>query len=371
MKKLLFGTTALAGALAFAGGATAQEISLGGALDLTISGVSEFEVEWADEDLGFTSSDEDAPREWFFNQDHEVRFLAIGVGDATGITYGVDLQLELDTGDGENAQWDEAFIFVEGNFGRFELGDEDGATDTLTIAAQNIAAGTGGIDGAQRSVGAAFLFDSGEATKITYFTPLVAGFQAGVSYAIDGDDRGSNGGSNEIGDFIELGGNWQGAFGGFDLGVFGGAVFADAAGFGEEEDDEGILPDDFVGDSGVAWTIGGLVGAYGFELAGAYGSEDGDDGVAEIVGIAGGEFLRDNFWNIGIGTEFAGVAGSFTFQRDSGEDDETYDQFVFSADTGLLPGVSLQGDIPYVYIENDYDVDESGVNAVARLAVSF
>jgi hypothetical protein len=376
MKKLLFGTTALVGAVAFTNAASAQSVSVGGALDLTISGYSEFEIEYADEDLGFTDGSSrqvvdpatgevstestGSPREWFFNQDHEIRFLAVGVGDATGITYGIDLQLE--NAGGTDAGFDEAFIFFSGNFGRVQLGDEDGALSTLTISAVNVQRGTAGLDGGYRAVPSAFLFDSGEATKATYFTPNVAGFQAGVSYAIDADDRGTNGGENDVGDVFEFGANWQGTFANFDLGAFGGLTYADASGSG--------------GDSGTAWTIGGLVGFAGFDLAGAYGDETGTDGVSE--GNPFGDGARENFWQLGVGTEFAGVGVSVGYQRDTyaggvGGAEPTTDTYVISADTGILPGVSLQGDVAYV--DTDQDAagvdDPDGVNAILRTNISF
>jgi hypothetical protein len=365
MKKLLFGTTALVGAVAFTNAASAQSVNVGGALDLTISGYSEFEIEYADEDLGFIdgSTDDDGepdgdPREWFFNQDHEIRFLAVGVGDATGITYGIDLQLE--NAGGTDAGWDEAFIFFSGNFGRVQLGDEDGALSTLTISAVNVQRGTAGLDGGYRAVPSAFLFDSGEATKATYFTPNVAGFQAGVSYAIDADDRGTNGGENEVGDVFEFGANWQGTFADFDLGAFGGLTYADASGSG--------------GDSGTAWTIGGLVGFAGFDLGGAYGDETGADGVSETSAFVSGD--RENFWQIGVGGEFAGVGVSVGYQRDkyaaAAGSEPTTDTYVISADTGILPGVSLQGDVAYVDVDPDGQPgDDDGVNAILRTNISF
>ncbi len=339
MKKLLLGTTAVAGAIALTGAAYAGELQLPGALDLRISGDSDFGIEYAEEDLDFG---EDGPREFFFNQDHEIQFRATGVGDATGITYGVNLELELDTGEGTNAQWDEAWGFISGNFGEFRFGNEDSVVDILSIQASSNNAGTGGLDGNQRTVGDPKLSDSGEATKIIYYTPEIAGFQAGVNYAINEDDAGESAGSNEaISDLVELGGNWQGAFAGFDLGVFAGLAYGD-------DPDEGSYTN---------WQIGGEVGFAGFSVAAHYADEDED------------VFGRDDHFGVGVGTEIAGFGASFAFQQDTFADEDQR-QYVLSGDTGLLPGVSLAADAAWV--ENlEGDDDRDGFNILGELKIDF
>ena len=351
MKKLLFGTTALVGALALVTPASAGEVNLPGALDLRISGNSDFEVEYVDSDFreGRGEADASDGREFFFNQDHEIRFRAMGVGDATGINYGANLELELQTGsasNGTNANWDEAWIYFGGGWGEFRLGNEDSANNILAIGGHSNNAGTGGLDGAQRILpDDIHIADSGEATKILYFTPLVAGFQAGVSYAINSGDSGSQiGDTTDAEDMFDLGANWQGSFGGADLGVFGGLTSFTAA--------EG---------SAVNWQIGGEVGFAGFSLAVGYGDNDEDSG----SGV-------DNFVNVGLGAEFAGVNTSIAYQRDSAEGDgEDLDYYVLSADTGILPGVALRGDIAYADGVQVGTEEESGVNAVIQLRVAF
>lgn len=350
MKKLLFGTTALVGAVAFTNAATAQSVNVGGALDIEITGYSEFQVEFADEDLG---GGVDGPREWFFNQDSEVDVIARGVGDATGITYGANL--EFDTGDGSNLQFDEAWIFFESNWGEVRLGNDDAVTDTLRITSNFVERGTGGLDGDGRFFARETRqADGGEATKIIYFTPQVAGFQGGVSYAINGGDFGnSNGtGSNtDTSDHIDVGVNYLGSFGAFDFGAYGGISSFSTA----EPDSENAL----------GWQVGATAGAFGFDIAGSYWANDDDlegTGVTDI----------DNAFNIALGTEFAGVGVSLAYQNESGFDDAgDADIYGGSADVGILPGVALQGDIFYVDQDGEGDEAGDGINALVGLNVAF
>ena len=344
MKKLLFGTTALVGALAFTGAANAQTISTGGALDLTISGSSDFGAEFADEDFGFNGGDEGNEREWFLNQDHEIVFEADGVGDATGIGYGVQLQLESQDGDG--AGFDEAWGYISGNFGEFRFGNEDAVTDQLLITASFVAAGTGGVDGNQRTVREHQIADSGESTKILYFTPNVAGFQGGVSYAIKGGDKGEDAVFGEAtSDHVDLGANWQGSFAGVDVGVYGGASF-----FTLDAEDDTVTNFQF----------GGYGEIFGLGVSGSYADEDEDLNA------------RDYLWNIGVGGEFAGVGLSFNFQQEEFEDEDadSSEQYIVGADVGLLPGVVLAGDVAYVS-DLDGDGDADGINALLELKTSF
>ncbi|NBB71109.1 MAG: porin [Alphaproteobacteria bacterium] len=343
MKKLLFGTTALVGAVAFTNAATAQSVNVGGALDIEITGYSEFQVEFADEDLGGGVG---GPREWFFNQDTEVDFIATGVGDATGITYGANI--ELDIGDGSNVQFDETWLFFQSNWGEVRLGNDDAVTDNLRITSNFVERGTGGLDGDGRFFARDTRpVDGGEATKIAYYTPQVAGFQGGVSYAINGGDFGTTAGPNaDTSDHLDVGVNYLGSFGAFDFGAYGGVSFFSTA----EPDSE----------NATGWQIGATAGAFGFDIAGSYWSNDDDldgTGVTDI----------DNAFNIALASEFAGVGVSLAYQNESGfDDDGDADIYGGSADVGVLPGVALQGDVFYV----DQD-DTDGVNALVGLNVAF
>jgi len=111
---------------------------------------------------------------------------------------------------------DEANIFLQGSWGRVEMGDQDGAGDQLFFGAPfdyGPAYGQGsGADGdilfrwsntalvqsnASSNINATPLYswnvralDSSDATKITYLSPVISGFRAGVSYVPNGGQNG-------------------------------------------------------------------------------------------------------------------------------------------------------------------------------------
>ena len=355
MKKLLFGTTALVGALALAGPVAAQQtFSLGGELDLEITGESDFKVEFADEDfrLGDDGEGNDVPRSWAFNQDTEVAFIFTGVGDATGIEYGANIQMDI--GSGSNVQFDETWMFFESTWGEVRLGNDDAVTDTLRITSNFVERGSGGLDGDGRVFPRNTRPEDGdEATKIIYYTPQVAGFQGGISYAINNGDFGTTGGDNtETTNHIDVGANYLGEFGGIGFGFYGGlSTFQTPKAPGSPDGSD---------ENALGWQIGATANAFGFEIAGSYWDDD-----LETQRFLGNEV--DNAWNVAVATELAGVGVSLAYQGEEGvTDDDDADIYGGSADVGILPGVALQADIFYV---DEEDVD--GLNALVGLNIGF
>ena len=153
--------------------------------------------------------------------DNEVHIEATATSDS-GVTYGSYLEIEIgsDSSVAQNANVsvDEVNLFFSGNFGRVELGQQDGAEDVMFVGAEDAQSGTGGIDGDTSNLAPIInVQNTGDATKATYFTPRIAGFQLGASFTPDTSDN--NGIKNNSGqeNAIGIGGNWVGAFGGIDL----------------------------------------------------------------------------------------------------------------------------------------------------------
>ena len=105
-------------------------------------------------------------------------------------------------------------IRFSGDWGILDLGDEDGAEDNMAYGGENVAClGECGYDGGAGSV---FNFmgarkkspdlslgggDTGDASKITYYTPRTSGFRLGVSYTPDsGSNLASNVDTNTVND---------------------------------------------------------------------------------------------------------------------------------------------------------------------------
>jgi len=204
MKKILFASSALV-AVAAAGTAQASE-----PIQLSVGGYME---QWA----GFADEDNTAAggRKNAFQSDTEVHFSGSTTLD-NGIEVGAKIELEGEEADG--AQVDEQYLYVNGGFGQVKLGQEDGVqTDMLTVApstgpvnaqdgdlgnwvslsdASITAPSVGPVgvnDGDMSNWVDAYLIDtvrsSGDQKRVTYYTPVLGGFRAGLSYA---DQNASN-----------------------------------------------------------------------------------------------------------------------------------------------------------------------------------
>ena len=199
-----------------------------------LGGYTEFGVVAGDKDT-ITNGGHD--RSYTFFMDNEV-FISANGATESGILYGSHIELEVASGgiaagrqQQPDATVDEAGLYFSGNFGRVELGREDGAEDVMYVGGEDAQAGTGGIDGDIPNINFVQFNDTGNSAKATYFTPRLAGFQLGVSFTPDYED---NGGENQFqGDSAEgengLGGgiNWVGALGALDLTLSAVGIWAD------------------------------------------------------------------------------------------------------------------------------------------------
>ena len=211
MQGYLLGSTALVSAgLLMSGSAQAQEARVGG-IQVVLGGFTKFGVSAASRD---TLTDSDNNRNYFFYMDNEVFINANGATES-GILYGSTIELEVGSGDGsvEDVTVDEVALYFSGNFGRIELGREDGAEEVMAINGSDAQAGTGGIDGDTTNLVQFELPNTDDSNKVTYFTPRIAGFQLGGSFVPDNGDGVSNDEPSPVQeDVVGLGGNWVGAF---------------------------------------------------------------------------------------------------------------------------------------------------------------
>jgi hypothetical protein len=331
--KLLLGSTALVSAgLLMSGGAQAQETTRVGGMEVVLGGYTEWGVSLANRD---TLTNSDNNRNYAFFQDNEVHISANGATER-GLLYGSHLELEVGSGLGSNSNVsvDEAGLFFSGNFGRIELGQEDGANDVMGINGGDAQAGTGGIDGDTTNLVQFEDLDTSDTNKASYFTPRLAGFQLGVSWVPDSDTSNPNAVIDNDGSFenIASGGvNWVGALGALDLtaaltGIHG-ETEPGPPGAGSDNNDDIN-----------SWGAGVLLGFGGFTL-GAGGGQNTTNGDFEANFINGG---------LKYGFGAANVSVGYVFNEPEGDapGDSTH-VFVASGDVGLLPGVTLKGDVSY------------------------
>ena len=378
MKKILLASSALAVAFATSAHADTPKITVGGSTD------------WQ---VGIMSDDADAnQRSHAFYNDTEIDFNIDGKAD-NGLGYGAVIVIEADVtndaqGEGTNAA--RTFIYLDGSWGRVELGSNYAPSKTMKVDAAKIARATGGIDGkwyryannpgqttyisspdlplgygVLNLSGATSAFYGDETqenvNKIVYYTPVWNGFQAGISYSPNDSDRGQG---------IARADNRPGVAlpdGFFTLGrvenVWSGALSYDAkydnglgvalAGTFERGDSE------ITGAAGFedlfAWNVGGKLSYEGFAVAGSYGDWD------DSLGATGNRNDQNSYWTAGAAYEHGPYGISVTYlnstvERGTGNGENEFDNLVFSADYQLAPGLT-----PYAELSL-YDAD-AAVNA--------
>lgn len=365
MKKILLGTTTLISAAGlFAGAALAEGPKV------TLGGFADFQVGVVSEDLDTNK------RGHAFRSDTEVTVRVDGKTEA-GLGYGGGIDLEADTSqtgsgstlssdaDNQGLNASRTFVYLDGSWGRVEMGSEVGAQGTMKVDASNIARATGGIDGDftyYATAAAPFLvtpdlalgYGTGNfrdesqenVNKVTYYTPRFAGFQLGVSYAVNNEDRGqliqrSDNGADTTFDNIWSGGvSYEGKFDQVSLAV---------AATGEWGNAQAATVEDLR-----AWNAGAKLGYMGFSVAGSYGSL-GQSGFLSATNV---EDTR--YWTAGAAYETGpfgvsvtylnserSVVGSSTLTND-------FDNISVGVDYKLAPGFTPYAEVSF------FDADIGG-----------
>lgn len=300
-------------------------------------------------------------REFGLVRDTEVHFTGEATSD-NGLTVGVHYEVVLggnttltdSAGDttlvGGTAQTDEAYAYFAGNWGRFNLGKEDGAAYLLQVAAPSADSNIDGlrtqIQGVNTLAGVALDYDHADfrgAQRITYLTPKFSGFQAGISYAADNNDVATVGGAGAVGglgfdtadqfqNLAEAGVRWDGEFEGFGLSA--GAGYSTA----ETQTDVGAV--NFNGDVDT-WNAGLNVAFSGFSVGGAYINSEAD------VVAASGAVEETKTWVVGAawdnGPYHVGVSYLDANVDTEGGGSADADRWTLGAGYTYGPGMSFRG----------------------------
>lgn len=347
MKKILLGTTGLV-AVAFIATAASAETP-----KVTLGGFSDFQAGW-------TSDDRDANQSSnAFRNDNEIVVKVDGKTDG-GLGYGAQIDLEADTTADANNQGGNAsrtFTYLDSKFGRVELGGNRSVASTMRVDASTVATATGGINGAwvffanpaSAAIGANAITTSKlvtehgrqnfygdestyNATKVSYYTPKFAGFQAGVSYTPQIDARGQQVNRSEtagVSDVIDLGLGYEGTFSGVKLAASGTYEIGDGEGL--TTGISGLGSDDVE-----SWNIGALAGYKGFSLAGSYGDWI-DSGIAGQDG---------DYWTLG-GAYAAGPLGVSATYLDSNLGGNDFQNLVLGAEYKLAAGLTPYAEVSF------------------------
>jgi predicted porin len=347
MKKSLLATTALAalGAVAVASPASAN-------FEVGVSGYME---QW----IGYSDNANNAnPNSDVFDQVSDAEFnVTFKQTLDNGLTIGGEIQVE---GQQPAAEVDEQYIYVDGEFGRFLIGSENGAgnlmhyslkSNGIGLDAGDVSVWVAGAVGALRETNTTSNIDNDQ-NKVTYFSPRINGFQVGVSFVPDSDDVNAltpvGGGAEVDGNRDSgwsVGGNYNTSIA--DMSIKASVSYMDAGG--------GVAGNETALSTGIHLGFGGFTAGF------AYGEYENDAGPNDrnIFGVS-----------IAYNAGPAGVSVGYVRGEDS-DDDRQQDAFELGASYAVGPGVAAKASLYYLDGVNDGESVADGVGVAAGLSLSF
>ncbi len=284
-----------------------------------------------------------------------------------GLTVGA--QIEAIADGGESFEIDESYVYLAGTWGRVNFGDEDGAAYLLQVAAP---AADDNIDGIRQFInpinfgsagGLSPFYDggldyandiAGNADKVTYLTPVMSGFQAGVSYTpnVDaGDDvvstvsRGGNGNSlnaaNSVDDVWEASVRYEGSFNNVGMILGAGYTYAD--------------------DDTNQWNLGADfdIGAFGLGVIYTETNADVANGAGPVLGLTDSET-----WVVGGDYTTGPFKLGVSYLNTDADDLAEVDRYTGGVVYTYGPGMSFRGSVSYA------DFDSNGAAGIDGDATS-
>jgi outer membrane protein OmpU len=265
---------------------------------------------------------------------------------------------------GENTiRTQDAYVYMGSNWGRVVLGDHTGASDMLVYAPF---VGQAQIDGSfsdYTSNGSlspffpAYVDNEETSTKATYYTPVVSGFQLGVSFMPQFYDYGQNvvkynqavtniinGAESPYKDVVEAGAQWQGNIDKVNVTLSGLVTTGDA----EASYLAGTTFQDFT-----SWALGGQVAYAGFTVGGSF--YDAGDFLARV-----GQGNDQNSWSVGGTYEFGKASVGVSYVQAEGYVNngaiyvEDYNATGVGGEYKWLPGLTTAADVVF------FDQDATG-----------
>ena len=382
MRKLLLGSTTLVG-VGLAAGMVSAPAEAADGVKLTVGGFfrEAYMVVLDDDGEGQLGNEHNS--DGFFN-DAEIHFMGSTVLD-NGLEVGARVELEGET---SGDQIDEAWVFFSGGFGQFKIGSADDALEATCVippgGTANFSAFSPNQWGANVfTAGSGFAFTSnavcigvaGDAQKILYITPAFAGFQLTASYTPGNDESHDDGVGPHLGmpvnddqesrhDFSVYltyaydGGDWgltAGAGGSWEGHVegSGGAPSREESSFYQ---------------AAINLTLGnfaiGVVGAYFEDAAfdiGGDGTQDAslqgiNDNDIYVLGL-GAAYTMDA-WT--FGAQYSHKNDDFDILGSPGGDTLTQDRVVGTFIYGLGPGIEIDGEIGYTWLDEDPEQLDGG-----------
>ncbi len=362
MKKILLATTALIMASATPSFAK---------LEVTVGGFASFQAAMFDNDAGNNSTRD-------FQSESQIAVHADGVAE-NGLQYGAKVLLNTSTSDG-TPNSEKVALYLAGGWGRVEMGDDYGAEELIVYAPT---VGIGQINGSYDDFVIAAdrghalndrrkhnftALGSGKSTKVTYYTPRVAGFQAGVSYAPEYDQGESvvfTKNTTLFSDMYELGLNYEGQY--QDVMFKAGANYNGGSAPGVAGVDEDLS----------TWGLGAQVGYKGFKFGGGY-TDQGDSGSTagltkdDVKSYNVGLTYENGPWGVGVSyvdidLNDNGDAHALVTDGLGG----TYSAVAMGGTYAVAPGLSVGADLAFYERNRPAAADTNGYVLMTDVTAAF
>jgi outer membrane protein OmpU len=298
-------------------------------------------------------------------------------GDTTldnGLQFGVEVILKAESAGAD--QIDGTYMWNEGEYGRVEIGQTDNAAAVMHYAAPDVGLGVNDSDigdwitnpsGGDANSGfqSTFLFlGEDKATKVSWFSPRVAGFQLGASYIpeFERDDNAQPNGDTAYRDSISVGLNYVREFGeGTELAISGGFLTADSP---------GTLAS---GASAEGYSLGFNLTIDAFTVGGSYASTKGNP--------SGGTDTANSFdgsgFDIGVAYAFDPTTVSLSYYQGEVEDgvttagESTHETIMASLSHEMGPGVTAIASLFHTRFEADSGTKNEGTALIGGLVLEF
>ena len=400
MKKVLLSTAAVAGLAMIATPAAAQ-------VKLELGGYFKGYGIYADVDEASNA----AGTESLENRDLDIiRNTEVHFGGETtldnGLTVGAHLEVEADrNGTNDSFNTDESYVYFSGGWGRVNFGSEDGAAYLLQVAAPSADSNIDGIRqyvnpvnyaattfrGLGPTTGGSVLelldargarsgldYDqdiSSKSDKLSYLSPIMNGFQLGLSYAPEiGDDSDEDSENfddqeNDLGEVYDIALRYEGQFN--NVGVIFGAGYTHAELEEQAATQVALTPATQAAgtatltDDRTSWNVGLDLDIGPFGIGAIYMEDDyGEIASAVTGGVATDTLSEEETWVVGVdyttgpfklGASYmdventSAIAGFSSTATAAGIDSQRYTGGVTYT---YGPGMTFRGSISHVEHEN-------------------
>ncbi|HQS68072.1 MAG TPA: porin, partial [Novosphingobium sp.] len=272
----------------------------------------------------------------------------------SGIVVGANIEANNRDRETESLETGEIYGFVASDYGRLEVGLQDGAADMLGMAAPVIALGQirGDFSRYAGSIALLRTLDTQDSFKVLYLSPPIKGFRAGASWSPkfrQNADAANPRSRVIVKDAVELGLQFQQPVGEWVLGASGGYAFGNADPITQRADL-------------ASWSVGAQARRGQLRIGGAY-VRRGESNRLE----------RDfNQWEVNGGVAWVedkwGVSASSSFTKSSERSNRLFAVGGFYA---LTPNIQIRSDLVQFRERRVGRAAENGVVGILELQLTI